>query len=92
MACLVLVTDLRRESVLPELFEWAFQFPKLVPLYVEFVVQHVPRQVLERRGGGQGQGEVAKSALWQFRDTPAFDRMLQEILRVLAMRKPVLSL
>ncbi|KAF9368159.1 hypothetical protein CPC16_005633, partial [Podila verticillata] len=88
MACLVLVTDLRRESVLPELFEWAYQFPKLVPLYVEFVVQHVPRQVLERRGGGQGQGEVAKSALWQFRDTPAFDRMLQEILRVLAMRKP----
>lgn len=94
MACLVLVTDLQRESVLPELFDWAYQFPKLVPLYIEFVVQHVPRQVLERRGcgGGQGQGEVVKSALWQFRDSPAFDRMLQEILRVLAMRKPVLSL
>lgn len=109
MACLVLVTDLRPESVLAELFEWAYRFEKLVPLYVEFVVQHVPRQMLEsRRSGGYegygGQGGLGvgaggggaeglpKSPLWQYRDSPAFDRILQEILRVLAMRKPVMSL
>ncbi|KAG0089413.1 hypothetical protein BGZ93_009867 [Podila epicladia] len=110
MACLVLATDLRPESVLAELFEWAYQFEKLVPLYVEFVVQHVPRQMLENRQSGRyGQGgrgqvldfgvggggvteDLPKSPLWQYRGSPAFDRILQEILRVLAMRKPVVSL
>ncbi|KAG0020789.1 hypothetical protein BGZ81_009198, partial [Podila clonocystis] len=108
MACLVLATDLRPESVLAELFEWAYRFEKLVPLYVEFVVQHVPRQMLEsRRSGGYGQGGrgqgpgfglgggtegLPKSPLWKYRDSPAFDKILQEILRVLAMRKPVMSL
>ncbi|KAF9405773.1 hypothetical protein BGZ94_003384 [Podila epigama] len=113
MASVVLVTELRVDTVLPELFEWAYRFEKLVPLYIEFVVQHVPRRLLvaerqaststggstgtgmrslSRSVGGQDDQGVAKSAVWQFRDSPAFVTILHEILRVLALRRPASSL
>ncbi|KAG0346082.1 hypothetical protein BG005_000943 [Podila minutissima] len=109
MARLTLATYLRPESVLYKLLEWAYRFEQLVPLYFEFVVQHVPRQMLESRQSGEygqgGRGQVPgfgmggggaeglpKSPLWQNRGPPAFNRILQEILHVLAMRKPVMSL
>ncbi|KAF9272578.1 hypothetical protein BGZ74_005191, partial [Mortierella antarctica] len=78
-------------------------------LYVEFVVQHVPHQMLESRqygdgrggrgqvlrfgvGGGGGTEGLPKSPLWQHRDSLAFEQILQGILRILAVCKPVVSL
>ncbi|KAG0335130.1 hypothetical protein BG005_004668, partial [Podila minutissima] len=76
-----------------------------------FVVQHVPRRMLESRqygdgrggrgqvlrfgvggGGGGGTEGLPKSPLWQHRGSLAFDQILQEILRILAVCKPVVSL
>ncbi|KAF9284864.1 hypothetical protein BGZ74_001627 [Mortierella antarctica] len=103
MACLVLATDLRPESVLSELFEWAYRFGKLVPLmcrarcwraiHLEEMVEaeEVKFWVSEWGGGGGGTEGLPKAPLWQYRGSPAFDRILHEILRILAVRKPVVS-
>ncbi|KAF9323929.1 hypothetical protein BG006_000997, partial [Podila minutissima] len=38
------------------------------------------------RRGGRGTEGLPKSPLWQYRGSPTFDQILQEILRILAVR------
>ncbi|KAG0340361.1 hypothetical protein BG004_006456 [Podila humilis] len=95
MASLALVSGLQPETVLKELFEWVYRFEKLVPLYVDYVVRHVPCQLLEnsrqRLVSGRGNNGLAtanggsgRSALWQYRNLPGYEKIVQALLRALA--------